>query len=260
MNSEDRVNVLLVDDKPENLLAMESVLAEPGLNLVSVQSAGEALRFLLIEEVALVLLDVQMPGLNGFELAELIREREKTQHTPIIFISAQSVDDQYVFKGYALGVVDYITKPFKPEILRSKVTFFTKLFRQNQQIKRQASLLEQVNVELDGLNSNLEARVSRRTSELEAANEKLEREVEIRRESEARLAIEHSITRTLARQIPSRRLLQPYFVLFATIWVRRSPLFGFWMMKRESLYVFISNARTDPSVISVLSTKLFQPN
>jgi signal transduction histidine kinase/DNA-binding response OmpR family regulator len=199
MSSEDRVNVLLVDDKPENLLAMESVLAEPGLNLVSVQSAGEALRFLLIEEVALVLLDVQMPGLNGFELAELIREREKTQHTPIIFISAQNVDEQYVFKGYALGAVDYITKPFKPEILRSKVTFFTKLFRQNQEIKRQASLLEQINNELDGLNADLEARVARRTAELEAANQKLEREVEIRRESEARLAIEHSITRTLAQ-------------------------------------------------------------
>ena len=139
-----------------------------------------------------------MPGLNGFELAELIRERERTQHTPIIFVSATSVDEQYVFKGYSLGAVDYLTKPFTPEILKSKVLFFTKLFRQHQEIKRQANLLEDANIALDSSNLDLEARVQARTTELELANFKLAAELKARKESEARLATEHSITRTLA--------------------------------------------------------------
>lgn len=198
MASELKANVLLVDDRPENLLAMESILADLGQNLIQAGSGREALRFLLDEDFALILLDVQMPGLNGFELAELIRERERTQRTPIIFISATSKDEQYVFKGYSLGAVDYLTKPFEPEILRSKVRFFTELFRQNQKIKRQAELLEQANADLDKLNAELEARVSRRTAQLENANRELENEIEVRKQAEARLATEHAITRTLA--------------------------------------------------------------
>src|SRR5690242_16965762 len=118
MTSELRANILLVDDRPENLLAMETILADLGQNLVRATNGREALRFLLTEDVALILLDVQTPGLNGFDLAELIRERERTQHTPIIFVSATSKDEQYVFKGYSLGAVDYLTKPFEPEILK----------------------------------------------------------------------------------------------------------------------------------------------
>src|SRR5688500_5019415 len=193
-----RENVLIVDDRPENLLAFESTLSGLGSHLEFVRSAEHALRYLLTNEVALILLDVQMPGVNGFELAELIRQREHTQHTPIIFISATSVDEQYVFKGYALGAVDYLTKPFQPEILKSKVRFFTKLFKQNQEIKRQAHLLEEANVALDQANSDLEARVQSRTVELKAANELLAGELAARTESEARLALEHSITRTVA--------------------------------------------------------------
>src|SRR5215203_1321895 len=198
MLSESKANVLLVDDRPENLLAMQSILEDLGQNLVCATSGHEALRFLLTEDVALILLDVQMPGLNGFEFAELVRERERTQHTPIIFISATSRDEQYVFKGYSLGAVDYMTKPFEPEILKSKVRFFTRIFLQNQEIKRQAQLLEQANTELDSLNSELEARVQRRTSQLESANAELENEINVRKQSEARLATEHAITRTLA--------------------------------------------------------------
>ena len=197
-SDESPVNVLVVDDRPDNLLVMESILADLNQNLICATSAREALRFLLIEDVALILLDVQMPGLDGFEFAELIRERERTQHTPIIFVSANSVDEQYVFKGYSLGAVDYLTKPFQPEILKSKVLFFTKLFRQNEEIKRQKRLLERANVDLDSANTDLEARVLARTTELEKTNERLAAELEARKESEARLAIEHSITRIVA--------------------------------------------------------------
>ena len=192
------VNVLVVDDRPDNLLVLETILSDLHEKTICATSAREALKFLLMEDVALILLDVQMPGLNGFEFAELVRERQRTQHTPIIFVSANSVDEQFIFKGYALGAVDYLTKPFQPEILKSKVRFFTKLFRQNQEIKRQAKLLEQANVALDRVNVDLERRVKERTVELEAANTKLASELDVRKESESRLAIEHSITRTVA--------------------------------------------------------------
>ena len=198
MNSTAQANVLLVDDRPEHLLAMESVLAELGQNLVRAGSAREALRFLLLNDAALIILDVQMPGVNGFELAELIRERERTQHTPIIFVSATSVNDQYIFKGYSLGAVDYLTKPIVPEILLSKVRFFTKLYRQNQEIKRQSEMLEEANYRLDNLNIELEKRVRNRTEQLESANRELENEIAVRKVSESRLAAEHAITRALA--------------------------------------------------------------
>ncbi|HZH35558.1 MAG TPA: ATP-binding protein, partial [Pyrinomonadaceae bacterium] len=198
MSSELQANILLVDDRPENLLAMESILSDLGQNLVRATSGREALRFLLEEDFALILLDVQMPGLNGFELAELIRERDRTQRTPIIFISAVSKNEQYIFKGYSLGAVDYLTKPFEPEILRSKVKFFTELYRQNQRIIRQAELLEQANKKLDSLNNDLEVRVQERTAQLQATNQELEAEINVRKEAEARLATEHAITRTLS--------------------------------------------------------------
>jgi DNA-binding response OmpR family regulator len=198
MNLDKKANVLLVDDKTENLLALETVLENLGQNLIRASSAREALRFLLLEDVALILLDVQMPGLSGFELAELIRERERTQHTPIIFISATSVNEQFIFKGYSLGAVDYLTKPVEPEILKSKVRFFSRLYLQQAEIRRQARELGEANARLDHANLGLEERVAQRTQELEKANLELEFEVRERRESEARLATEHAITRSLA--------------------------------------------------------------
>jgi signal transduction histidine kinase/DNA-binding response OmpR family regulator len=235
MEQKPRANILLVDDRPENLLALESVLTELNQNLISVTSAKEALRYLLLEDVALVLLDVQMPGLNGFEFAELIRERERTQHTPIIFISASRVEDQSIFKGYALGAVDYLAKPIQPEILKSKVGFFTKLYLQHVQIKRQAELLEKANEGLDKVNTDLESRVAARTKQLETANAELAREVEMRRESESRLSVEHSITRILSTADSTEMAMQKILPLVRTI-SEAEVVFG-WMLDKEGQFL-----------------------
>lgn len=142
MQPEAKVNVLLVDDYPENLLALEAILDCPDQNLLKAQSGVEALRYLLNQDFALILLDVQMPGMDGFETAKLIRERERSRYTPIIFLTAFSTSDNLVFKGYSLGAVDYLIKPISPEILKSKVTVFVELFKKTQEVKRQAAQLK----------------------------------------------------------------------------------------------------------------------
>ncbi|MEG4145996.1 response regulator [Microcoleus sp. Pol12B5] len=146
--SPHRVNVLLVDDRPENLIALEAILNSPSYNLVQASSGAEALRCLLNEDFAVILLDVQMPGMDGFETATLIRSRDRSRATPIIFITAFSSNDTHVFKGYSLGAVDYLFKPLEPEILTSKVQVFVELFQKTVEVKQQATLLAAVNSEL----------------------------------------------------------------------------------------------------------------
>ena len=136
--TDDRVHILLVDDQPSNLLALESILGDLGLNLVSASSGTEALRQLLTRDFAVILLDVQMPDMDGFETAELIRQRDRSRDTPIIFLTALSRSETNVFRGYELGAVDYIFKPFHAEVLRSKVNVFVELFRKTQALERQA--------------------------------------------------------------------------------------------------------------------------
>lgn len=144
MNSQDQgVNILLVDDQPSNLLALESILTDLG-HLVRAESGSRALRALLSQEFAVILLDVQMPDLDGFETAALIRQRDRSRDTPIIFLTALSRGETNVFRGYELGAVDYIFKPFHPEILRSKVKVFVQLFRQQQKLREQARALERL--------------------------------------------------------------------------------------------------------------------
>ncbi|WP_392530535.1 response regulator [Nostoc sp. C117] len=148
MQMEPKVNILLVDDKLENLLALEAILEKLGENLVRATSGEEALRCLLHQDFAVILLDVQMPGMDGFETATLIRNRGRSRHTPIIFLTAFSTSDQMLFKGYALGAVDYLLKPLDPNILTSKVTVFVELFKKTEAVKRQAAQLVAVNAEL----------------------------------------------------------------------------------------------------------------
>ncbi len=148
MSFEPKVNVLLVDDHPENLLALEAILDSLGQNLVRATSGAEALRNLLNQDFAVILLDVQMPDMDGFETAALIRQRERSRHTPIIFVTAFNTSDNMVFKGYSLGAVDYLFKPIEPEILKSKVAAFIDLFQKSAEVKRQATQLAAMNTEL----------------------------------------------------------------------------------------------------------------
>lgn len=148
MDPESKVNILMVDDHPENLLALSAILDNLGQNLVKANSGEEALRCLLHQDFAVILLDVQMPGMDGFETAMLIRNRERSRHTPIIFLTAFSTSETMVFRGYSLGAVDYLFKPVDPEILASKVTVFVDLFKKTAQIKQQAAQLAAINAEL----------------------------------------------------------------------------------------------------------------
>jgi signal transduction histidine kinase/response regulator RpfG family c-di-GMP phosphodiesterase len=148
----EKINILMVDDSPTNLLALESILEGPDRNLVKATSGDEALRYLLNTDVAVVLLDVYMPGIDGLETAALIRGREKSRDIPIIFLTADSMGNRHIAKGYSLGAVDYILKPVEPDILRSKVAVFVELFKKTEEIKRQAELLHEKNLELENAN------------------------------------------------------------------------------------------------------------
>jgi PAS domain S-box-containing protein len=135
------VKILLVDDEPKNLLALDAVLAGEGRTLRHASSGPEALMYLLEEDFAVILLDVNMPGMDGFETAALVRDREKSRDTPIIFLTAAIKGEAYVARGYSLSAVDYIFKPFEPEILKSKVAVFVQLFRKTQEVRQQAEAL-----------------------------------------------------------------------------------------------------------------------
>jgi signal transduction histidine kinase len=207
MNLSERVqadvNILMVDDHPENLIALEAALGDVGkmteemernghapisrVHLVRATSGPEALRQLLKTEFAVILLDVQMPGVDGYETATLIRQRTKSRHTPIIFLTAINTSEMNVFHGYSLGAVDYLFKPFEPEVLRAKVGVFIDLFRKKQEIQRmadearaQATLLRTSNDELGKTNkvmSALNYELAQTSNELRKLNEGLEHRV-----------------------------------------------------------------------------------
>ena len=156
MSEREPVNILLVDDQPAKLLSYEVILGELGENLIKANNATEALGALLKADVAVVLVDVCMPDLDGFQLAEMIRGHPRYEKTAIIFISAIQVTDLDRIRGYKSGAVDYVPVPVIPEILRAKVRIFTELYRKNRQ--------------LEELAADLERRVAERTGELERSN------------------------------------------------------------------------------------------
>ncbi|HYJ93939.1 MAG TPA: hybrid sensor histidine kinase/response regulator, partial [Vicinamibacterales bacterium] len=156
----DRVNILLVDDQPAKLLTYESILGELGENLITASSASEALKCLLDNEIAVVLVDVCMPDLDGYELAAMIRQHPRFQKTSIIFVSAILMTDLDRLRGYECGAVDYVPVPVVPEILRAKVSVFAELFRKTRALER--------------LNAELEGRVTERTAALEASTQALQ--------------------------------------------------------------------------------------
>src|ERR1700691_3321831 len=139
-----RTNILVVDDRPDGLLALEAVLSCDQYNLFKASSGQEALRYSLFNDFAVILLDVQMPELDGFETAQLLRENYRSQDTPIIFVTAINKEIRHINQGYESGAVDYIFKPFDPFILKSKVNIFVDLFEKNLQIERQAALLRHI--------------------------------------------------------------------------------------------------------------------
>lgn len=150
MRKSVRVKILIVDDRENNLLSMESILWQDGYNIVRANSGREALKILLKDyDFTLILMDVEMPELNGFETATMIYQREKLKHIPIIFITAHSYGDENLFKGYRAGAVDYIYKPIQPELLRVKVFVFVELYKKNHQLMAQEQKLSSINRSLE---------------------------------------------------------------------------------------------------------------
>lgn len=155
MGVHDPIHILLVDDRPENLLALEAVLDSEQYMLVKATSGEEALRCLLKYDFAVIVLDVQMPGMDGIETARIIKARDKTKHIPIIFISANSKEAEHLFAGYSAGAIDYMVKPFIPQILKSKIEGFVNMYLTNKRLKTQSMLLHQKTQELEKINHEL---------------------------------------------------------------------------------------------------------
>src|SRR3954452_16549793 len=171
------INILIVDDEPKNLTALETVLDDPSYRLVRAGSADEALLALVAEEFALLVLDIQMPGMNGFELAAMVKQRKKTANIPIIFLTAYYSEDQHVLEGYSSGAVDYLHKPINPTVLRSKVAVFVELYTKtrecemaNKRLLFEVAERRLTQEQLLLFNSELEHRVEERTSELVEAS------------------------------------------------------------------------------------------
>ena len=181
-----KVKILIVDDRPANLLTLESILEDLGQDIVKATSGREALRFVLREDYAVILLDVKMPEMDGFETAAMIRERDRSRHTPIVFLTAHK-DEEHLFRGYYAGAVDFLYKPINPEVLRSKIAVFVDLNLKTAMLRQQAQVLRARNEELEkqveqrreaerrvlALNTELEARVRARTAELSRSNDEL---------------------------------------------------------------------------------------
>ena len=156
MSIDEKASILIVDDRQENLLSLEALLLDESINIFKANSGEEALSLMIDNDFSLVLMDVQMPGMDGFEVANLMRGMKKTRNIPIIFVTAISKDQSYIFKGYEAGAIDYIYKPIDSVILKSKVHVFLELFKQKKLYQIQAIELENRVKELEFVKSELE--------------------------------------------------------------------------------------------------------
>jgi signal transduction histidine kinase len=202
-SSIETVNILIVDDEPRNLSVLESILDDPCYRLVRATSGDEALLALMADEFALLVLDVQMPGMTGFELAQIVKERRKTARIPIIFLTAFYNEDQHILEGYGSGAVDYLHKPVNPAVLKSKVSVFAELHKKGRELERAnrmllAEVVERRRAEerLSELNASLDQRVTERTAALQASEELL-REAN-RRKDEFLATLAHELRNPLA--------------------------------------------------------------
>lgn len=182
-----KANILVVDDEPNNLAAMEELLSGPDRNVVLAGSGTEALRRILRTDFAIVLLDIRMPDMDGFETATLIRKLKRSRHTPIIFLTAAYEDMQSMFRGYKVGAVDYIVKPVDADVLRSKVSVFVDLYNKSAELTTQVIQRKSAERKLSKLNEDLEAKIRERTASLSSANDLLRKEIEMRTHAEADL-------------------------------------------------------------------------
>src|SRR3954454_18464865 len=167
--AEQKGSILIVDDRHEKMLAYQAILSDLEENLVCAKSGKEALRCLLKQDFAVILLDVNMPGMDGFETASLIRQRPRSEKTPIIFISAVNDTETHVSRGYSIGAVDYILTPVVPEILRAKIAVFVDLFKKTEQVKRQAEEREKL-IREQAARAEAEARQERLAFLADASN------------------------------------------------------------------------------------------
>ncbi|GAA5011994.1 response regulator [Kitasatospora paranensis] len=205
-----KAKILLVDDRPENLLALEAILSALDQTLVRASSGEEALKALLTDDFAVILLDVQMPGMDGFETAAHIKRRERTRDIPIIFLTAINHGPHHTFRGYAAGAVDYISKPFDPWVLRAKVSVFVDLYMKNCQLKEQAALLR-LQLEADGqpaLGSALIGELSARLAAVEEQAEALTKQLDGSPEAAAAASAAH-LERKLAGLRRALEALRP---------------------------------------------------
>ena len=184
MSGLSQANILVVDDDRHGLLAMQQLLSGPDRNVLAAGSGKEALRQILKTDFALILLDIRMPEMDGFETATLIRKLKRSRHTPIIFLTAVLEDAQSVFRGYEIGAVDYILKPVNIDILKSKVAVFVDLYSKSAELAEQVNQRKIAERELSKVNESLETKIRERTASLIAANDLLRKEIEMRKQAE----------------------------------------------------------------------------
>ncbi len=155
MHDTEKTKILIVDDLPQNLISLEALLQTPDRNIVQATSGNDALKIILDHDFALILLDVQMPGMDGFETAELIRKGNRFKHIPIIFVTAISKEQKHMFKGYETGAVDYLFKPLNPQILEAKVNVFIELYRKRMTLKQTTKKLQETIENLEEANKRI---------------------------------------------------------------------------------------------------------